>query len=74
MKTTVSERGQITIPKNIRSQLGLTPGTVIDFEIKNGSIVGRKKEPEVAPLKWLGRGELPQGFVDADAYLKSARE
>jgi antitoxin PrlF len=42
MKTTVSEKGQITIPKRLRERLGLRPGTVIDFEEADGRLVGRK--------------------------------
>lgn len=42
MKTTVSEKGQITIPKRLRDRLGLRPGTILDFEEANGRLVGRK--------------------------------
>lgn len=42
MKTTVSEKGQITIPKRLRDRLGLRPGTVLDFEDADGRLVGRK--------------------------------
>ena len=30
MKTKVSEKGQITIPKAVRLKLGLRPGTVLE--------------------------------------------
>jgi len=42
MKTTVSEKGQITIPKRLRERLGLRPGTILDFEEADGRLVGRK--------------------------------
>jgi AbrB family looped-hinge helix DNA binding protein len=42
MKSVVSEKGQVTIPKSIRTRLGLTPGTVIEFEANAGRLVGRK--------------------------------
>ena len=42
MKTTVSEKGQITIPKAVRTKLGLRPGTVLDLEAERGRLVGRK--------------------------------
>jgi antitoxin PrlF len=42
MKTTVSEKGQITIPKAVRTKLGLRPGTVLEVEADRGRLVGRK--------------------------------
>jgi antitoxin PrlF len=42
MKSVVSEKGQVTIPKAVRSKLGLRPGTVIEFEADRGRLIGRK--------------------------------
>lgn len=42
MKTTVSEKGQITIPKAVRTKLGLRPGTVLELVADRGRLVGRK--------------------------------
>ena len=42
MKTTVSEKGQITIPKAVRTKLGLRAGTVLELEAERGRLVGRK--------------------------------
>lgn len=42
MKTTVSEKGQITIPKAVRTKLGLRPGTVLELEANRGRLIGRK--------------------------------
>ncbi len=42
MKAIVSEKGQVTIPKRVRSKLGLRPGTVIEFEAEGGRLIGRK--------------------------------
>ncbi len=46
MKSVVSERGQITIPKAIRDRLGLRQGLAIEFEARNGLLIGRKVTPE----------------------------
>ena len=35
---TVSEKGQIVIPAEIRKQLGITPGCQLDFRIEGQSI------------------------------------
>lgn len=39
MKTVLSEKGQITIPKPLRERLGLRPGQILDFEVKDGQLV-----------------------------------
>ena len=72
MKTTVSEKGQITIPKAIRDRLGLRQGSVVDFEASDGVLLGRKRVSEDPLLKWRGRGHLPQG-LRVDAYIRKAR-
>jgi antitoxin PrlF len=45
MRATIAERGQVTIPKDLRIQLGLKPGTVLDFEIDHGKLIAFKSEP-----------------------------
>ena len=42
MKATVSEKGQVTIPKRIRERLGIRPGEVLDFVDEGGRLVARK--------------------------------
>ena len=58
MKTTVSEKGQITIPKRLRDCLGLRPGTVLDFDEAGGRLVGRKLSP---PMSSMGSSESSRG-------------
>ncbi len=72
MKTTISEKGQITIPKALRQTLGLRPGTVIEIHADAGTFVGRKVTSEDVFLKWRGKGALPKG-LSVDAYLDRAR-
>jgi antitoxin PrlF len=42
MKATVSEKGQVTIPKQLRDRLGIRAGEVLEFEEERGSLVARK--------------------------------
>ena len=56
MKTTVSEKGQITIPKRLRDRLGLRPGTILDFEEDRGRLVGRKLAAVATEIRPSTRG------------------
>ena len=43
MSTTLTLKGQVTIPKTIRDAMGLTPGTSIDFAVnQKGEVVLQK--------------------------------
>lgn len=39
---TITQKGQTTIPAEIRKQLDLHPGDKIGFEVQNGNVVVRK--------------------------------
>lgn len=71
MKTTVSEKGQITIPKRLRDRLGLRPGTILDFEETEGRLVGRRLGP-VDDLDTLV-GILPRIPGGTDAFIREIR-
>ena len=45
MKSIVSEKGQVTIPKRLRDRLGIRAGEVLDFEEEQGRLVARKTTP-----------------------------
>lgn len=43
MATTLTSKGQVTIPKHIREALDLRPGVVVDFAVNDdGDVVIRK--------------------------------
>lgn len=46
MKTTVSSKGQITIPKRLRERLGIDTGSVLRFAEEEGRLVLVKEVPE----------------------------
>ncbi len=46
MKTIVSEKGQVTIPKPLRERLGIRPGQILDFREEQGRLVASKVTPE----------------------------
>ncbi|HEY9870134.1 MAG TPA: AbrB/MazE/SpoVT family DNA-binding domain-containing protein [Candidatus Obscuribacterales bacterium] len=41
-KAVVAERGQVTIPKVIRDKLGIRPGVVLSFELRDNTIIVSK--------------------------------
>jgi AbrB family looped-hinge helix DNA binding protein len=45
MKSTVSEKGQMTIPKTLRQRLGLRSGQVVDVREESGRLVVSKADP-----------------------------
>ena len=46
MGTTLTSKGQVTIPKHIRDSLSLEPGCKIVFDVNNdGELVLRKEGP-----------------------------
>jgi antitoxin PrlF len=73
MTATLSEKGQITIPKPVREKLGLLPGAVLEFQALNGKLVASKKVAHDVFTKWRGKGNLPKG-LSVDAYLKRTRD
>jgi antitoxin PrlF len=73
MKTIVSERGQITLPKALRVNLGIKAGTVLQLDVQDGKLLAWKKDDIDSIHKWRGKGQLPVGFKDADEYLQETR-
>ena len=45
MTSTISAKGQITVPKAVRDELGLRPGTRVEFELTAKGAFLRKGEP-----------------------------
>lgn len=45
----VSQKGQITIPKEVREQMGLHPGDEVEFYETGEGFVLRRKQSEVFP-------------------------
>jgi AbrB family looped-hinge helix DNA binding protein len=39
----LTSKGQVTIPMEIREQLGLTTGTVVEFTVEGDTVVMRKR-------------------------------
>ncbi len=73
MNATVQEDGKVSIPKELRDALGLSPGTVLEMENHAGTLAASKQTGPDAFEKWRGRGRLPAG-ASADEYLRLTRD
>jgi antitoxin PrlF len=72
----VGERGQVTIPKEIRERFGIAPNTEVEFRVVNNSIVLHKKPSKLRLDKWKGRcrrsfSEL--GYRSVDQMIEDLR-
>jgi antitoxin PrlF len=55
MKTVLSEKGQITIPKPLRVRMGLRKGQVLEVREERGRLVMTKQRPSTDPFdKYFG--------------------
>ena len=74
MNTTVTAKGQVTIPKPVRDLLGITPGSKVEFRrAADGSIVLARADRK-RPLSRFGRlrGQAGKGMT-TDAIMALTR-
>ncbi len=63
MPTSITVKGQVTIPKQIRDALGLTPGSTVDFTVNHdGEVVIHKAKG--LPRRKLDRFDSVRGKAD----------
>ena len=53
MKSTMSTKGQLTVPIELREKLGLVAGTVVQFELRDGAVLLRKGTDNDHPVDRL---------------------
>ena len=67
--STISSKGQITVPREIRKRLGLEPGDRVEFVVEDGRTVLRPARPEANPFeKLIG---LAPPFPGGDEGIKA---
>ena len=72
----IGERGQVTIPKNIREQFGLSPETEVEFRVVDGSIILKKAPKKLKLEKWKGRCSdsfTKLGYSSVDKFIEDIR-
>ena len=71
---TLSSRGQITIPKDVRDALFLTDGSKVEFRVKDGDVVLSAARPDGDPLdEWFGKYPLEDGSTDVVGWVREMR-
>ncbi len=50
MTSTISSKGQVTVPKDVRDRLGLRAGTLVEFEITDAGVLLRKGHKGIRPV------------------------
>ncbi|MFB9984742.1 AbrB/MazE/SpoVT family DNA-binding domain-containing protein [Mesorhizobium kowhaii] len=74
MTTTVTAKGQVTIPKSVRDLLGIVPGSQVDFvRAADGSVVlarADKKRPASRFAKLRGHADKR---LNTDAFMALTR-
>jgi AbrB family looped-hinge helix DNA binding protein len=68
MTSTVSSKGQVTVPKGVRDRLGLRTGTIVEFEITGAGVLLRKGHKGMRPVDRvrgiLGRSRSTDDLID----------
>jgi AbrB family looped-hinge helix DNA binding protein len=72
----IGERGQVTIPKEIRDRFGLGPAVEVEFRVENGSVVLRKAPRKLDIERWKGRCKASLadlGCASVDEFIEDVR-
>jgi antitoxin PrlF len=72
----LTSKGQVTIPKEVRDQMGLRTGDEIEFvETEHGFRVEKRfDESPFAPFRGIARKKLKDlGFDSTDEYIAAIR-
>ncbi|WP_119821348.1 AbrB/MazE/SpoVT family DNA-binding domain-containing protein [Halalkaliarchaeum desulfuricum] len=71
---TVTSKGQVTIPKRIRDELGLSAGTKVEFVLdEDGTIRVRPKEPPLQRLRDV-KERLAAHEVDIEKMRRESKD
>ncbi len=61
MLTTLTSKGQITLPKEIRDRLGLDSGSILDFQLlPDNTITARAVKPDARRIRGLLKSPHPE--------------
>ena len=80
----VTEKGQVTIPKNVRRHLGILPGSEVAFELREGDAVLRLADEYLTGDKSdaqqlidhlrMHKGTMNLGGLTPDEFYRTLRD
>ncbi len=73
----ITSKGQVTIPQEIREQLGLLPQTEVDFELREHGVLlkkarGRRPRGRAVVEHLRGRGDVQMSTEEILALTRGA--
>jgi antitoxin PrlF len=73
--STISSKGQITVPLEIRNRLGLKQGDRVEFVVENSRTTIRPaRTPENPFLKYVGALPAFSGVRQVNAWVRTLRD
>lgn len=73
MRTTVTTKGQVTIPVEIRKKFHIAPGTILDFDEKAEQLVAAIVSAQVPIRELIGSGKRRDTARDSLQSLDETR-
>ena len=69
--STLTSKGRITLPKEVRELLGLQAGDRVNFEIRHGSVVLEPEKIDIRSLRGIVRRRVePVTLREMDAAIR----
>ena len=74
-QSTISSKGQITVPLEIRRRLGLKEGDRVEFVVQDDWTIIRPARPEINPFeKYVGALPAFHSKAEINAWVRSLRD
>jgi antitoxin PrlF len=72
---TISSKGQITVPREIRNRLGLKEGDRVEFAVENNRItIGPARRAENPFIKYVGALPTFSWVHEGNAWVQTLRD
>jgi len=73
--STISSKGQVTVPLEIRNRLGLKEGDRVEFVVEeNRTTIRRARAPENPFVKYVGALPAFSGAREINTWVRSLRD